>query len=291
MSRVERIETRRTKLTEGLVISRALPTRQQRMVGAWCFLDHIGPIRFEPGGRMQIGAHPHTCLQTFTWVIDGEILHRDSLGSEQVIRPLQVNLMTAGRGVAHTEESLSSGSTLHAAQLWIALPEAEKDCTPAFDHYPDLPGWEDGGCIFTLLAGSYGGRVAPTRLHSPLVGMDVSCSSRSDIELHLDPGFEYGMLILEGGVMIENEHFDREGFAYIAKGGTKATLELHAGSRILIIGGEPFDKPVLMWWNFVGFSHEEIAKAQHDWESGDPRFGFVKGSEGRRLEAPELSLS
>ena len=162
MRPLERIAPRAADLGDGLVVRRVLPTRQRRMVGAWCFLDHAGPIDFAPGGGMHVAAHPHTCLQTFTWLIEGEVLHRDSLGNEQVIRPGQVNLMTAGHGIVHTEDSAPGARRLHAAQLWIALPPELADCPPAFEHYPDLPRWQDAGCTLTLLAGRAGLRLSAT---------------------------------------------------------------------------------------------------------------------------------
>ncbi|MBS0554280.1 MAG: pirin family protein, partial [Proteobacteria bacterium] len=177
--RLQRIVARTAEIGGGVSVSRLLPTLQRRMVGAWCFLDHAGPAGFEPGAGMRVGPHPHIGLQTFTWMIEGEVLHRDSLGHVQVIRPGQVNLMTAGRGISHTEESLPGERRLHAAQLWIALPAAECDCAPAFDHYPDLPVWDEQGCRFTLLAGRWGGREAPARLYSPLVGIDLHAPAES----------------------------------------------------------------------------------------------------------------
>lgn len=288
---IERIEARVADLGNGMAVRRALPTRQRRMVGAWCFLDHAGPLRFAPGQGMHVGAHPHTGLQTFTWMIEGEVLHRDSLGNVQVIRPGQVNLMTAGRGIAHAEESLPDERRLHAAQLWIALPAGVNDCKPAFDHYPDLPRWDEGGCTFTLLAGAYGRHAAPARLYSPLVGVDVYSAQGAAIDLPLNPGFEYGILPLEGEIRIGAERFGADEFAYLGDGADNLRLELAAGSRILLLGGEPFGKPILMWWNFVGFSKDEIAQAQREWEAGDPRFGRVEGYEGRRLVAPVLPWS
>lgn len=285
---IERIEPRVADLGGGMVVRRALPTRQRRMVGAWCFLDHAGPLGFAPGQGMQVGAHPHTCLQTFTWMIEGEVLHRDSLGNEQVIRPGQVNLMTAGRGISHSEESLPGERRLHAAQLWIALPSRVSDCDPAFDHHPDLPRWNTGGCAFTLLAGAYGAHLAPARLHSHLVGMDVCSVAGGTIDLSLNPGFEYGILPLEGAMRIGAERFASDEFAYLGEGAGAVRLELAAGSRILLLGGEPFGEPILMWWNFVGFSKEAIASAQREWEADGPRFGRVAGHAGRRLAAPPL---
>lgn len=287
MPPIERITPRSADLGEGLHVRRALPTRARRMIGAWCFLDHAGPVDFAPGGGMHVGAHPHTALQTFTWLIDGEVLHRDSLGNEQVIRPGQVNLMTAGHGIVHTEDSLPDARRLHAAQLWIALPPEHADCPPAFEHHPVLPRWAQDGCTLTLLAGRHGEQQSPARLHSPLIGLDICSSGDARLTLPLDPGFEYGILPLEGSLRIGDETFDSDAFACFAPGADSIHLELAARTRLLVIGGVPFAQPVLMAWNFVGHSREAIAAAQRDWEAGKPRFGAVDGST-RRLVAPPL---
>ena len=287
MPPIERITPRSADLGEGLHVRRALPTRERRMIGAWCFLDHAGPVDFAPGGGMHVGAHPHTALQTFTWLIDGEVLHRDSLGNEQVIRPGQVNLMTAGHGIVHTEDSPPDARRLHAAQLWIALPPEHADCPPAFEHHPVLPRWAQDGCTLTLLAGRHGEQQSPARLHSPLIGLDICSSGEARLTLPLDPGFEYGILPLEGSLRIGDETFDSDAFACFAPGADSIHLELAARTRLLVIGGVPFAQPVLMAWNFVGHSREAIAAAQRDWEAGNPRFGAVDGST-RRLVAPPL---
>lgn len=288
MSEIQRIAGRPSDIGEGMTVLRALPTRQRRMVGAWCFLDHLGPLEFPAGRGMHVGAHPHTGLQTFTWLIEGEVLHRDSLGNEQIIRPGQVNLMTAGRGVVHTEDSLQEGQRLHAAQLWIALPAEEADCAPAFAHYPELPCWDDNGCRFTLLAGSFAGRTMSGDFRTPLLGVDAYSAPGARLELPLNPAFEHGILILEGQVRIDDEAFATDEFAYLSNGTERLDIELAAGTRILLLGGVPFGEPVLMWWNFVGFSKTGITQAQREWESGDPRFGRVAGDAGRRLVAPPL---
>ena len=226
MNPIVRIQPRSADLGDGMLVRRALPNRQQRMVGAWCFLDHAGPVRFEPGKGMHVGAHPHIGLQTFTWLIEGEVLHRDSLGNEQIIRPGQVNLMTAGYGIAHTEDSLHDGEQLHAAQLWIALPPEHKDCPPAFDHYAELPHWREDSAELTLLAGRYGERTAPARIHSPLVGIDIACDSTSNITLQLDPGFEYGLMPLVGDAMVDGETISADELAYLGKGRSDLQLAL-----------------------------------------------------------------
>jgi len=237
---------------------------------------------------MHVGAHPHTCLQTFTWVMEGEIHHRDSLGSEQIVRPGQVNLMTAGRGIVHTEDSVEPGQRLHAAQLWLALPPHLKDEPPAFDHYPTLPQWQEAGCRFTLLVGRQGEQQAPTRVHTPLLAIDMACTEESRVCVPLQAGFEHAFLVLGGEARIGQDVFHVDAFAYLAPGVTQIELTLAAGSRILLIGGEPFEPPILMWWNFVGFSQDEIRRSQADWEAGHERFGRVPQDGGRRLAAPPL---
>ncbi len=285
---IVRIEARSAELGDGMTVRRLLPSRRQRMVGAWCFLDHAGPVRFAPGRGMHVAAHPHTGLQTFTWLLAGEVLHRDSLGNEQLIRPGQVNLMTAGRGVVHTEDTLTDGQLLHAAQLWIALPPAARDCAPDFAHHPVLPQWSQGDARLTLLAGAYGQHTAPTRLHSPLLGLDIASARATTLNLALEPGFEYGLLPLVGAVVVAGERFGADEFAYLGAGLESLQLSLAAGSRVLLLGGEPFEQPVLMWWNFVGFSKKEIAEAQAQWAAGDARFGPVGDGQEPRLQPPPL---
>jgi quercetin 2,3-dioxygenase len=274
-------------------VKRALPSRHQRMVGAWCFLDHAGPVNFAPGKGMHVGAHPHTALQTFTWLIDGEVLHKDSLGNELIIRPGQVNLMTAGHGIVHTEDSVVNGGRLHAAQLWIALPEELADCEPDFAHYPELPVWHSEGIQHTLLAGAYGDLEAPTAVYSEMLGMDLFSEQGGTVNLSLNPDFEYGYLPLTGQVNVAGETYTPDEFAYLEPGLNKLEMTLGTDSRVLLLGGLPFDAPVQMWWNFVGHSKEAIAQAQREWEQGGPRFGDVKDEISRtgvaaRLTAPAL---
>lgn len=288
MTFIVRISSRDADLGDGMIVRRTLPTRQQRMIGAWCFLDHAGPIDFPPGRGMHVGAHPHIGLQTFTWMIEGEVQHRDSLGNEQVIRPGEVNLMTAGHGIAHTEDALHNGQRLHAAQLWIALPPEFENCAPDFTHYPDLPRWQEGLAKLTLLAGNYGHQAAPTHLYSPLLGLDIASDEATDLQLALNPDFEYGLLPLIGAVAIGNENFRADEFAYLGQGRHEIRLALGAGAKVLLLGGLRFEQPVLMWWNFVGFSKATIAEAQRQWEQNDPRFGLVGDGQAPRLQAPPL---
>ncbi|WP_435105144.1 pirin family protein [Arhodomonas sp. AD133] len=285
---VQRVSPR-TADVGGIPVNRVLPSRQRRLVGAWCFLDHAGPASFEgnsPG--LCVGPHPHIGLQTFTWMIEGEVLHRDSLGNEQVIRPGQVNVMTAGRGISHTEESRSGESRLHAAQLWIALPEADRHTEPRFDHYPELPRWREEGTELTLLTGEYGGYRAPALSFSPLVGLDMTSRRASALELPLREDFEYALLPLDGELGIEGDTFAANELAYLGRGRDGVALDLPADGRVILVGGEPLGEEILIWWNFVGHSKAEIAEAQRDWEVGSERFGSIPQYDGEPLMPPPL---
>lgn len=274
-------------LGEGMQIMRALPQRQRRTVGAWCFLDHAGPVQFEPGQGMHVGAHPHIGLQTFTWMIEGEIVHRDSLGNEQIIRPGQVNLMTAGRGIVHTEDSARPGARLHAAQLWIALPESQRHCDPAFEHHPELPQQEIGGFVATVLAGSTLGQTAPTAVHTPLVGIDLNAHTAARTELPLRSDFEHAVLVLNGRASVAGQAIPPDAWLYLPPGLSALPLYCESPAQLLLIGGLPFDEKPLLWWNFVARTQDEIETALADWNAG--RFGTARpGSQAAPLSAPSL---
>lgn len=283
----QRLSMRGAILGEGMQIMRALPQRARRTVGAWCFMDHAGPVQFAPGEGMHVGAHPHIGLQTFTWMIEGEIVHRDSLGNEQVIRPGQVNLMTAGRGIAHTEDSLHEGGRLHAAQLWIALPAAEARCEPAFQHCPQLPVLDAGGFRATVLAGSALGQTSPVTVHTPLLGVDLGADGPAQARLPLRPDFEHAVLPLRGAVQAAGETVEPGSWLYFAPGRDTLELRCDAAAQLLLVGGVPFDEPLIIWWNLVARTQAEIEAAMADWNAG--RFAPVRpGSPAAALPAPSL---
>lgn len=288
-SAIQRVSARSAEIGGSIRVSRLLPTRERRMVGAWCFLDHAGPAVFKPGELgLHVGPHPHIGLQTFTWMIQGEVLHRDSLGNQQVIRPGQVNLMTAGLGISHTEESMPGGPHLHAVQLWIALPESERERAPAFEHYADLPRWQQQGLEFTLLAGEYAAQQAPTGVYSSLLGLDLFCATDTALQLPLRADFEHGLLVVEGEWTLNGEPFSENQLAFIERGATQLDIQASQGARAVLLGGEPYPTELLVWWNFVGHSKQEIIQAQLDWEAKHARFGEVQGFDGPRLTAPPL---
>ncbi len=279
--------TARSKDVGGLPVARVLPTRERRLIGAWCFLDHAGPTVFKGDSEgMKVSPHPHTALQTFTWMIEGEVLHRDSLGYEQVIRPGQVNLMTAGYGISHSEDTYGESRQLHAVQLWIALPEAVKDISPRFDHYPTLPRWAEGEIHFHLLVGEYGTYKAPTLTFSPLIGLDIIAKKTARQVLTLRPEFEYGIFAISGSATIEGQQIKSNELVYLGKNITEISIELASDSHILLLGGEPLNESVLMWWNFIGRTKADIHAAVEEWNQGNPRFGRVFNDEREPTPAP-----
>ncbi len=285
---VERLESQRAVVGEGFEIRRALPHRHRRMIGAWCFMDHAGPANYPAGQGLTIGPHPHIGLQTFSWMIEGTILHTDSLGYRQWIHPGQVNLMTAGRGISHAEESpTDAAGRFQLAQLWIALPKSESEREPSFHHYPDLPQPERGGFRITVLAGTFVGEKAPAEVFSPLVGVDLTTVGAAATALPLDPGFEYGVMTLEGEARVDGQPLGPGILLYFAPGRKTLAIESPSASRLLLIGGRPFGEEILLWWNFVARSVEEMETATRDWLEGD-RFGQVHGARGAPLVAPEL---
>ena len=286
--RPERLEARSAEIGGGLTIRRALPNRHRRTVGAWCFLDHAGPMEFAAGGGMHVGPHPHIGLQTFTWMIEGEVVHRDSLGNEQLITPGQVNLMTAGAGIAHAEDSAPGhAGKLHAAQLWIALPEGERRRAPAFRNHPHLPLIESGGFSVRVLAGSAFGQTSPAEVYSPLVGLDLSATGRAALAVPLNTSFEHAALVVSGAASVAGEALAPGTLLYFAPGREELALSTDVAARTLLIGGTPFGEEILVWWNFVARTREEIAAATRDWNAG--RFGAVRGSPAPPLVAPDVA--
>lgn len=284
----ELLAARRAEVGAGLPVARALPTARRRSIGAWCFLDHAGPAVLPAGQGMNVGPHPHIGLQTFSWLIEGELMHRDSLGSAQLLRPGQVNLMTAGRGIVHSEESPHDrGGPLHLAQLWIALPDAERAREPAFEHHAVMPRASAGGFEVTALVGQVLGLRAPTRVYTPMMGADLACSGPARLDLPLDPSFEHGVLCLCGAARVDGASLEPGTLLYAPAGRDGTELACDGATRLLVVGGRPFDEALLVWWNFVARTSDEIAAAAADWQAGR-HFGPVPGTSLARLAAPPI---
>lgn len=277
----------------GMEVVRTLPSKQRRMVGAWCFLDAYGPHDVNRSAGMRVGPHPHTGLQTVSWLVQGEILHRDNLGSRQEIRPGQLNLMTAGRGISHSEETPAAHSAvLQGVQLWVALPGSDRDGAPAFAHHADLPVLTDGGLTATVLMGEVAGAASPARCHTPLVGAEVTMAAGSVARLPLEPSFEYAVLMLDGAATVDGVPASPGPLLYLGDG--RSSLPLTAGpeSRFMLLGGEPFGEKLVMWWNFVGRDHDEIVAAREGWAgTAGGRFGEVRGYDGPSIPAPPMPIT
>ena len=272
-----------------LDIRRALPLRQRRLVGPWCFLDRYGPLSFSDAKPMDVAPHPHIGLQTVSWLLDGEVLHHDSLGYEAMVRPGELNVMTSGRGISHSEETPRRHSgILNGVQLWVALPDASRDAAPAFEHHPTLPVHESRDARVTLFMGSLGGATSPATAHSPILGADATIARSGRVELPLDPAFEHALFVTEGAAAAEGDVLVPDVLYYLAPGRDELSITTTAGARVLLLGGPPFTERILMWWNFVARTHEELAAAREEWEEGSGRFGTVRGYDGPSVPAPPL---
>jgi redox-sensitive bicupin YhaK (pirin superfamily) len=269
--------------TRGMAVVRTLPTRDRRMVGAWCFVDHFGPDTVREGG-MRVAPHPHTGLQTVTWLVEGDVRHTDSIGSDQRIEPGQLNLMTAGRGIAHAEQSPPDADpVLHGLQLWVALPAAYRWTDPGFEHHADLPRIQLGDAVATVLMGGLAGAVSPATAYTPLVGAQIAVSGAAEVPVRED--FEYAAVTIDGAPVIDGAPLAPGSLLYLGCG--RSALPLAGAGRLLLLGGEPFAEEIVMWWNFIGRSHDEIATFRDDWSAGRG-FGTVGGFDGDPLPAPAL---
>jgi redox-sensitive bicupin YhaK (pirin superfamily) len=270
-----------------LKILRALPRRRRRTVGPWCFLDRYGPIGFTSEKAMDVAPHPHMGLQTVSWLTEGEIVHNDSLGSEALMHAGQLNLMTSGRGIAHSEETPKRNSgRLSGVQLWVALPDDHRNVPPVFDHYASLPVLDFPSCTVTLITGEMGGSRSPARTFSPIVGAEIALHDGETAALPLNQKFEHALLVLSGDVALDGQPLEGETLHYLGLGRDELHLQ-GRDARVLLIGGEPFREPILIWWNFVARTKDEMAAARQDWAERR-RFGEVTNYRGERIHAPEF---
>jgi redox-sensitive bicupin YhaK (pirin superfamily) len=292
----EPLEPRDVVLGRTTHVRRILPHKVRRMVGAWCFLDHYGPDDIKQTGGMWVPPHPHTGLQTVTWLFEGLGRHRDTLGYDQLIRPGQLNVMTAGHGIAHAETSPDDAPpVLHGVQLWVALPDEHRDTAPAaFTHLAELPTFDEAGATVTVMVGDLGGHSSPAPAYSPLVGAEVKLPARTELAMPLDPSFDHGVLAVGGEVHVDDTPVAPQTMGFL--GGGRRSVRLRTGAEeavALLLGGAPFEEDIVMWWNFIGRSHEEIVAMREDWNGTGQdyvpeRFGRVADFEGDRLLAPPL---
>lgn len=279
------IRAREGRTTEvgGMPVARVLPTKGRRTVGAWCFVDLMGPADAEEPDPMEVGPHPHIGLSTVTWLLEGEALHTDSLGTEQMIRPGQVNLMIAGHGIAHAE--LAARPPFRGVQMWIAQPEATRHGASDFAHHAVTPQIEEGGLRGLVFAGSLAGASAATRTDTPLVGADLTLD-RGATSVATDVTFEHCVVPLDGRVKVGDEVVEPGWLGLIPAGVEELPIAAATdATRFLLLGGEPLGEKVSMWWNFVAREQDEITTAYRDWQDRTDRFGDVPSSLDR-IEAP-----
>ena len=279
-------------------VRRTLPQRRRSLIGAWCFLDHYGPADMSASGGMRVPGHPHTGLQTVTWLFAGEVEHRDTTGAAVTVRPGEVNLMTAGAGVAHSEYSTGTTSVVHGAQLWVALPDGARTGERRFEHFVPEPR-EIGAATVRVFLGEWLGLAADPTTFTPIFGAEVRLPPGAVWRAPLDPEQETGVLVDTGVVRIEDGDVTPSQLLALPPGRDALTVEAGPeGARVLVLGGEPFEAPVVMWWNFVGRDHDEIVVAREDWQrqvaehratgTADGRFGRHPALWDDVLAAPEL---
>ena len=286
-----------------MTVRRTLPQRQRSLIGAWCFVDHYGPDEVSASGGMLVPPHPHTGLQTVSWLFTGEIEHRDSTGVHAMVRPGEVNLMTAGRGISHSEVSPPSTTTLHGAQLWVALPDSDRFVGPGFDHHAPAP-VTGPGYEARVFLGSLLGETSPVPTYTPLLGVEILLDRGTSVVLDVDPTFEHGVLVDAGVVSVGGVEAKPSDLAYVPPGGSTLALTAYDEPvRLLLLGGPPFGEAIVMWWNIVARSHEEVVTWRAEWqdqitrdgtvvrdsqELADGRFGVVPDDHLAPIPAPPL---
>ncbi len=274
-----------------MTVRRTLPQRGRSLIGAWCFVDHYGPDDVGRTGGMLVPPHPHTGLQTVSWLFSGEIEHRDSGGAHALVRPGEVNLMTAGHGVAHSEVSTTATRVLHGVQLWIALPDDARDVGRGFERHATAPLHRDGATIRVFI-GSLDGVTSPVRTFSELVGAEILLPPGGRLELAVDPGYEHGLLVDSGSVALGATVLVRGELGYTGTGARRLVVEDldGTGARLVLLGGAPFGEEIVMWWNFVARTHDEVVAMRAEWNARGDRFGEVEGYVGdpEWLPAPDL---
>ncbi|WP_217143516.1 pirin family protein [Streptomyces sp. AC627_RSS907] len=290
-SAVEVLTARQVPLggPRAMPVRRTLPQRARTLIGAWCFADHYGPDDVSVTGGMDVAPHPHTGLQTVSWLFSGEIEHRDSLGSHAYVRPGELNLMTGGFGISHTEVSTPGTTVLHGVQLWVALPDEHRDAARDFQHHVPAPVPLDGGSARVFL-GTLAGDTSPVRTFTPLLGAELSVDPGAAVTLDVDPEFEHGLLVDAGDVRLNGTVLKPAELGYAAPGRAALTVtnEGPDAARLVLLGGPPFGEEIVMWWNFIGRTHDDIVRAREAWQNASDRFGRVEGYPGDRLAAPAL---
>ncbi len=286
---IETVIVPRARDLGGFEVRRALPSAQRQMVGPFIFFDQMGPALMQPGIGVNVRPHPHIGLSTVTWLFDGSIFHRDSLGSEQPIAPGELNWMTAGRGIVHSERTiaaeLANERRLFGIQSWVALPKQYEDTAPGFSHVAmeKLPLIEDRGIRARIIAGSLYGATSPVKTHSDLFYADVQMQAGSALPLPVEHE-ERGVYVAEGEIEVAEQVFET-GRLLVFRPGDAITIRARSNARLMLLGGEPMDGPRYIWWNFVASSKDKIEAAKDDWKQA--HFGIVPGDEAEFIPLPE----
>ena len=272
----------------GFKVRRVLPGKARTMVGPFIFVDQFGPARLAPGEAMDVRPHPHINLATVTWLFEGAIDHRDSLGTFATIRPGQVNLMTAGRGIVHSERSpqaeRSAGPTMFGMQTWLALPDGREEIDPAFEAQTDLPRIEAGGASARVIMGELWGQRAPTTCHTETIYAEIVLAPGGSIPIDAEAD-ERAVMLVGGEAEIGGTVLRLYELAILAPGAA-LTLTSTTGARVMLLGGEAFTTPRHVWWNFVSSSRERINQAKDDWRGG--KFPLVPGDSDEFIPLPEI---
>jgi redox-sensitive bicupin YhaK (pirin superfamily) len=288
-SAVERVVEGRPRDAGGFPVLRVLPSMQQRRVGPFVFFDHMGPVELGPGQGMDVRPHPHIGLATVTYLFDGEILHRDSLGFRQVIRPGEVNWMTAGRGIVHSErtppEARGGGGRAHGLQSWLALPLAEEETEPSFHHYPSssVPAKEQPGAVMRIIAGTAYGVRSPVRVFSPTLYVHARLDAGSEVFVDEEHA-ERAVYVIEGEIEVDNA-MPSLGQMVVLRPGARAAVRARSAASVMLIGGAPLEGARHVWWNFVSSSRERIERAKAEWR--ERRFAAVPGDDVEFIPLPD----
>lgn len=277
-----------------MTVRRTLPQRGRTTIGAWCFVDHYGPDQVAQTGGMDVPPHPHTGLQTASWLFTGEVEHRDSAGHHAFVKPGELNLMTAGRGISHSERSTPDTSTLHGVQLWIALPDRARFIDPGFEHYAP-PEIKSAGWRARVFLGELFGSRSPVQTHTPLLGVELHIETGAELSIQVDSSYEHGILVDSGDLSVDGDPVARGELAYLPKGAFSISLLATSKTRLMLLGGPPFGEQLVMWWNFVARSHDEVVDFWHAWQEEalgtavtEPMYGLPADDPGDPLPAPAL---
>ena len=287
---IETVIVPRARDLGGFEVRRALPAEQRQMVGPFIFFDQFGPVLMRAGQGIDVRPHPHIGLSTVTWLFDGSIYHRDSLGSAQAISPGELNWMTAGRGIVHSERTaapdLARDRKVFGIQSWVALPKSHEEIAPAFEHVEmeQLPIIEERGISARIIAGSLYGATSPVKTHTDLFYADVQLAAGAALPLPVDHE-ERGVYVAEGEVEVAGQSFEA-GRLLVFRPGDAITILARSNSRVMLLGGEPMDGPRYIWWNFVSSSKDKIEAAKDDWKQA--RFGIVPGDEKDFIPLPDM---